>query len=238
MCIVPRTPYAAHCKLVKRGRYGYGKKVARKTKADQRRCKIATTTTQNREAKTVDLLPAKQTQEASEKMNAKDFDKKQFEISVQAGMNQRYHQGKATHWARFDRTFRILIGVLAVASAMLSVVTASNTEVGWWVSLSIVLSSSAAVIGLAINVLPFADWEKQHVDLFRRWSDLREDIDAMPFDFAKQSEEACVRLRTIEAKMHRICAMEPAPNDSLLDQCFAAEQRSRRFAEEEVAPAT
>lgn len=161
-------------------------------------------------------------------MTPEDFEQKQYATSVCAGMNQRYHQSKASRWARFDRSFRIAVGVAAVGGAMMSVVTATTN--GWgWDALSITIASIAAGIGVSLNVVPFGDWERQHVDYFRRWSDLREEVDALEFEIAdKPTATQTARLKNLDAKANRICGLEPKADEKLLNECYESEVRSRQ----------
>lgn len=161
-------------------------------------------------------------------MTRDEFENEQYRISFTAGMNQRYHQSRAQLWARMDRGFRIAVGLFSVAGASLAVVTATSDSIGWDAA-SILIAGLAAVVAIILNVLPFGDWERWHVDLFRRWTDLREEIDALLFELNGAPDEMLIgRLKQQDAKVHRICGLEPHPNEALLRKCYRDEDRSRR----------
>jgi len=161
-------------------------------------------------------------------MNTHDIRQKQYELSVNSGMNQRYHQFKTTRWAMWDRGFRILVGLFAVAGAILTSITAAVPESSW-IPVSIVIAALAAFLAVVLNVLPFADWERDHLDLFRRWADLREEVDALLFDIdGATNDDMPERLKRIECKGTRIDALEPAPDETFLKKCYKDEMDSRK----------
>lgn len=160
-------------------------------------------------------------------MTSEQFRDKQYEISVMAGINQRYHQSRAGHFAWRDRGFRISIGMLSAVAASLALITVKSTHPAWnWVSM--IIATLVAIIGTILNVFPFGDWERQHADLFRRWSDVREDVDGLLYDLDEEPSSYLVeRLKNLEAKVHRICGIEPSCKKKLLEMCQKDEHRSR-----------
>ena len=172
-------------------------------------------------------------------MNTAEARQKQYELSINFGMNQRYHQFKATHWAKLEKGFRIVVGFLAVASAIATCVTAALPALTW-VIVSIVVAVLAALMAVALNVLPFADWERDHRDLFRRWCDMREEIDALLFDIGDETvaDDVAEKLRQLECKATRIDALEPAPDEPFLNECYKAEMNSRKEDRSNCEPAT
>ena len=170
-------------------------------------------------------------------MDSSAFRTKRYQLSVLTGMNQRYHQRRTHVWTVCNRSVQITVGVLAVAGVCLSVAAwlAHDDRVD---IAAIIVASLAAIAAIALNVLPLGDWSQQHADLFRRWSDLREDIDGLLFDVdgdpgIVQSE----RLKQLDAKVHRICGSEPHFQKKLLEECLAEEEQSRRFASAQSAGA-
>jgi hypothetical protein len=160
-------------------------------------------------------------------MTRDDFEQKQYEISVCAGMNQRYHQHMARLWSWWDRGFRFSVGVLTVLGASFAVVTAMTSEVGWE-AFALFISSCAAIVAVLLSVLPFGEWSGLHLEFFRRWTDLREDIDALMYDLTTEpSDDLVRRLSRLDAKVHRICGAEPGCNKDLLDKCNSEEIKSR-----------
>jgi len=114
-------------------------------------------------------------------MNSEAFLDKAYHLSFSAGMNHRYHQSREHRWNWADRTAKIIVAILAVAALCLCVVTAQSDHWGWD-AVSIVVASLAAIAAVALNVLPFGEWAKTHNALFQRWTDFREEIDAVRFE--------------------------------------------------------
>lgn len=155
------------------------------------------------------------------------FKDKQYQLSLMAGMNQRYHQERARIWTLLDRSFKIAVGILAVVGACMAVVTMFAIGLALDVT-SIVVASLAAFVAIVLNVLPFGEWASLHHGLFQRWTDLREDVDGLLFDLqGEPTSENWERLRQFDAKVHRINASEPGCNQKLLNECYASEERSR-----------
>ena len=156
-------------------------------------------------------------------MTRDEFLTEQYKVSFIAGMNQRYHQRRASYW-RWDRGVRVAVGFLAVGGLVLSFATV--THEGWdW--LSITIAAVAAVAAIILNIVPIGDWQRDHVSLFRSWTDLREEVDILPYDASRRvTDELIDRLRWLEAKMHRICGCEPQCRPDMLLKCENEEQFS------------
>jgi hypothetical protein len=172
-------------------------------------------------------------------MKAADLNRKQYHLSVTAGMNQRYHQKRAQKWTWWNRSVQISVGIFAVLGAVLSSITpfVENFKLDL---AALVVAGIAACVAVALNVLPIGMWQDSHLDLLRRWTDVREEIDSQRFIRGdKVSDEQWERLKQIDAKVHRICGSEPDCDQELLNACYAAEERSRHPAtpECETAPA-
>jgi hypothetical protein len=154
-------------------------------------------------------------------MTRDEFLDAQYKISFIAGMNQRYHQRLASWLAWSDRGVRIVVGFLAVASLVLSLAKQSST-------FSIAITLAGAVAAMILNIVPLGEWHRDHVDIFRRWSDLREEIDILAVGVPESvSDEFIARLRCLESKMHRICGSEPHGWSAVLKKCESAERLSR-----------
>lgn len=161
-------------------------------------------------------------------MTRDEFEDKQYEISVTAGMNQRYHQSRAHKWTWWNRGVQISVAVLAVISLCLAV-AAALAETALLDGLAILFSSLAVIAAIALNVLPLGDWVQQHLDLLRRWSDVREDVESLPFDLVDEPTPDLIgRLKALDAKVHRICAIEPGCDEELHKKCYQDEKRSRQ----------
>jgi hypothetical protein len=160
-------------------------------------------------------------------MTRDEFLDKQYELSVQAGMNQRYHQKYTRFWRRLDTAIKIITAAAAVVSAMLASATMvpnPDPRLMWG---SLILAVVTTIAAVALNVLPFGGYEKDHRDLFRQWTDIREDLEALLFDCdGDPSPHNLCELKKLDAKAHRICGQEPSPNDKVIRLCFDAEQKS------------
>lgn len=143
-------------------------------------------------------------------------------------MNQRYHQRLAQWWRWWDFVAKVATAFLAVAGAMISVAALSeghDPSIDAW---GVFVAASAALAAVILNVAPFGGWEKEHLDLFRQWTDIREDSESLLFECPREPEphQIC-NVQKLDAKLHRICGLEPSPNRKLLDECYRAEKRSR-----------
>lgn len=161
-------------------------------------------------------------------MTRDDFLDQQFKLSVQAGMNQRYHQAYATWWCIWDRLVKIVTAAAAVIGVMLSVATYGPQASVALSQAEIVLAIVTTIAAVALNVVPVGNWEQTHRDLFRQWTDLREDIDALLFDCEGEPDQHILcELRKLNAKIHRVCGQEPSPNTQKLKQFYNEEAASR-----------
>jgi hypothetical protein len=163
-------------------------------------------------------------------MTKNQFLDRQYELSVMAGVNQKFHQGQIKHYADRDRYCKIAVGFLAVLGVCLCVVTA--TVDGWfWDAVSILIASLAAAAAVALNVLPFGEWASGHHALFQRWTDLREDVDDLLYRVVDEpTPDDLARLRELSAKCHRICGTETHCDDGILQVLQDKEEKSRRPA--------
>lgn len=162
-------------------------------------------------------------------MTSQEFDRCCEELSVIAGLNQRYHQGAATRWQKWDRVAKIAVGGLAVAGLCLTAATYDPAQ-GMIAHASLAVAILGATAAIAMNVIPLGDWSSESRAMLQRYTDLREEVDRLRFD-AKFLEEpaayAVQQLRESQAKLHRFCGLEPAPNVQKLQACQDAEERSR-----------
>jgi hypothetical protein len=162
------------------------------------------------------------------KMTNAEFRRNQYEVSVIAGMNQRYHQICASRLSRQDRDSKIAVGLLATFGFCFSAITVFS---GHWALLaaSVVTSGLAAAVAVWLSVKPYGEMACRHTALFQRWTDLREEVESLLFDLAAEPDGPLIaRLKEISAKVHRICAAEPGCDTALLNECQQAEERSRR----------
>jgi hypothetical protein len=165
-------------------------------------------------------------------MTRYEFLDNQYNLSIIAGVNQRYHQQKADHWRLWDTWAKVLtatFAVICVALASTSAMT-ENRAVDVVGTVVAVLVAAGAV---TLSIVPFGEREACHKYNLRRWSDLREEIDVLnlPSDGAFTPWEVAVdRLRVLARAVNRTRAIEPTPDNQLLIRCQKEEERSRRQA--------
>jgi hypothetical protein len=157
--------------------------------------------------------------------------KQLYILSVTAGMNQRYHQHKWTHFGRNDKAIRVSVGIVAALSLVASVLGAANN----WPEVNItsaVISGVGLIFAIWLNVSPAGEKELRHQGLFQQWSDLRIDVDTTRVrvealeDEGQVPNEFIVRLQDLTQK-NRINAQENAPDEKLLQNCYEKENKSR-----------
>ena len=147
-------------------------------------------------------------------MTREEFEHKQYNLSVGAGMNQRYHQEYAARHELVRQLFvTVTIGLVCVSEDF-----PTQLRCALWLA--------SVFIALAL-------WEagRSYGEMFRRWCDYREQIDDLELETGVEATaEMVVNLKRAEAKFHRIGALEPAPNAKLLIECQKAEHKSRHPA--------
>ena len=154
-------------------------------------------------------------------------------LSFTAGMNQRYHQDDAQRWARLDRGVRILVGLLTTLGVAL-------LPFPVW---SAAMTIGAAIAAVVSAVVPVGDWNRVHLDLFRRWSDLRQDVDSVMIRLNKDAsgaapEHLVERFKEMTAKKVGLNALEPAPHEKRLERAYQQEHEARtRFKTPEAKAA-
>jgi hypothetical protein len=156
----------------------------------------------------------------------------QLWVSVTAGMNQQFHQTLASFWTWCNRFVQIAVACLAVTALCLSF-----TDEPHWIERSI--AALAAAFAIALNVLPLGDWVQEHYELFRRWTDLREEIDDLQCDGDRPKPAAIEDLRKLRAKVHRIGAAESGLGvlaRRLLKKCEIEEKKRRADVKPDCIP--
>src|ERR1700733_10077170 len=102
-------------------------------------------------------------------MTSKHFKVQIDELKFIAGFNARYHHYLEERYEWRDKFIRAVIAVLAATGLVFSI----NDAPPWGFIVALV-SLMAAVV---LNIYLVGDWEKEHGELFRLWSDLRKDAD-------------------------------------------------------------
>lgn len=164
-------------------------------------------------------------------MTKKDCFEKLEYLSFTAAMSQRYHQHQWTRFVKTDKCIRICVGVISLFSAISSLLSAS---MGLLVLslISAFISVIALAVAIILNIYPAGEKGAYHRDLFRRWSDLRENVDGQivlveGLDSNKVPGEIYLRLRELTTKKERINSLEESPNEELLTKCYQAENLAR-----------
>lgn len=164
-------------------------------------------------------------------MNRKDCIGKFNYLSFTSAMCVRYHQQKWTFFSHKDKNIRILVGVIALVGVVFSLlgVTLTNLTIN---ILSATISVLALALAIALNVSSALKSEVFHRDLFRRWSDLREEIDGQiillgSHDSETAPENLVRRLQELTEKKNRINSLEDSPDNELLERCYEDENLAR-----------
>lgn len=138
--------------------------------------------------------------------------------SYTARMNQLYHTNLTWWFGVTDRCLRIIVGILAVTSAVL----AQSDHSGWGFGLAMF----TALMAVVLNVLPVGEWEKNHLDLFRRWSNVRRQWERMEMsissitDITKDLTKPVVEeMNELNAEKLRIESDEPAASRKYVSRC-------------------
>ena len=157
-------------------------------------------------------------------MTEEELSQQIFELSVQAGMNQRYHQRNAGRWNRADSEVRISVGMFAVSGLSLSIASVATSS-PWFGLASLVAILFTAVAGMVMNLYPFAEWERDHEVLFAQWTDIRQEVDSL--QFVSKLADRTTYFARLQGRMHRLCGSEPVADEALLERCFEEEKASR-----------
>lgn len=169
------------------------------------------------------------------KVKKDDLIKKLNNLSFTAAMNIRYHQYKWTKYSYIDKSIRIAVGIVAVLSVVASSMGSSDIKNILIANLSFLLSILSLIVAIVLNIAPVSDRETFHRDLFRRWSDLREEVDSEivrveSLDISGNEEglnKFMNRLEDLTRKKNRINAFEDSPDDELLKKCYRQENKAR-----------
>ena len=145
-----------------------------------------------------------------------------------AGMNQQYHQTMAWRWEAADIILGLVVAILAIASV---VCAANKNRFGKY---SLWVSSCGVVLMILLLFFPSGTWKLQYKDLFNRWTNLRQRVEALqiqlnaipegepiPEYFDSQAEQ-------ITAMEQDIASDEGAPHRVLLLRCFG-DQAERMY---------
>ncbi len=162
-------------------------------------------------------------------MTNADFKDRLYGLIRTCGINQRYHHRLSWWFGFFDKLTKISIGAVAIAAL---VATLLGTD---WHDVEVQFAIAAAILAIAINVLPFGEREKVYDELFRCWSDLRTDAEVQDVkirevelqgDNKPVADHFVDRLTELLTKQHTINSKEAAPIRWLLRKCQEDENES------------
>ena len=90
-------------------------------------------------------------------MTRQDFNLKVDDLSIDIGMNQRYHQKEAWQWWLCDTIAKIGTAIFAVAGLAMAIVVADAPTSEAAHRLGNLCSCCAAIGAIVLNVVPFAE---------------------------------------------------------------------------------
>lgn len=158
-----------------------------------------------------------------------------WQLSITAGMNQRYHQHLADQAASWDFLIKIAVAIITAIGAVVSVMSWQKPSAKPLGNASAALSVAGMLAAIVLNIAPSDATSKQHLDLFRRWSELRLDADALSVQFSdtqKESEPSppflITRYSELLAKKNNLNSLEPAPIRELLERFQIEEEAWRK----------
>ena len=152
-------------------------------------------------------------------MNYAQATRELYDLRFVAGMNQRCTQIVQGRWATADRFVRILMATLAFCAVLFGAFG------GVWTQAGLGFSIAGCIVALVLNVGPFGRRERFWTDLYRRWSDLRSDVESLELKTKGVPAEDQVpdhiveRMQAFSQKRNGIEADEPKPSKRLLVRC-------------------
>jgi hypothetical protein len=165
-------------------------------------------------------------------MTNSEYQKRLYELIYTCEMNQLYHQILEWRFGFADKALKIIVGILAVAGAVLAVPGLPSS----WAWTGFYVAGLSAAFAVALNVIPIGDKEKIHGELFRLWTDLLKDALQEEHKTCEKDEgkEAHAlhdsRLRELLAKKESLNASESAVWKNLLLRC-QGDVNERRWGE-------
>ena len=94
-------------------------------------------------------------------------------------------------------------------------------------------SIASLVVATILNIAPMHEKAEYHSSMYRRWSDLRRDVDMLIAETSGEDEGAVSdeylsrRYRDLVSKKNIISAEETAPDMALVEKCWGDENESR-----------
>jgi hypothetical protein len=172
------------------------------------------------------------------------------DLSIVAGMNQRYSQQMMTdaeNYAHLVDAFVVFSTMLCLAVAIVAYFVPESTFANWRLLskvrfdlLAVILAFASAVAGILLVVLPASRDANHYSRMFQSWSDLRQDVDSAIADAdaekstAGDGEQTYLerRYRDLLAKKNELNAREPAADQDLLSHFLELEETARGSKDE------
>ena len=161
-------------------------------------------------------------------MNNSEIEDTQYELSVQAAVNERFHQDRSAHWRFWERSAYLAVSLLTIFGALLSLASVTTDSSGWGYA-SLACGVVAVVIATAMGFLPMGKWERDHASFRVLWGSIREDVEMIPF--MDTVDEKTKALGQAKAKIVRLCKQEPKESKGereLIDRLQNEEEISRK----------
>ena len=168
-------------------------------------------------------------------MNSDQLWESLTELSITAGMNQRYYQhmlGQSQGWSRTVDWIVIIATFAVFTVGLIAYFRPKRQIMGYscridWIALF--FSGLTALLSLLLVATPSNRDVYYNASMYSAWSDLRKDIDAAIQDLDNISAEyARQRFRDLQLKKNALNERETAPADqTLLEKFLAAEEKSR-----------
>lgn len=178
-------------------------------------------------------------------MNKEEILDTLYQLSVTAGTNQRYYRDLLTTSEAEDSHIRFIVGAVAIVSLALAIVAVFRGEASplpWkfeilkkftsWNVASVCVAILSAIVAWQLNESPEVSALVRTADIYRRWSDLRTDIDTLQEQVEQEPDDKLPsdigeRMRVLLARKNQNNAYDRAPDEKLLEKCEEDENLSR-----------
>lgn len=154
-------------------------------------------------------------------------------LSFTAAMNQRYHQSEAARYGQKDHRVKLAVGISGVWSLIISISAAFNSNEYLQVS-AFLITVITTVAAVYVNISKADEKQKASLDLFRRWTDVRQDVDTTASKACrekltqKEVDFLFSRYEELLFKKNSLNGQEvDAIDEKLLEKCYEDENESR-----------
>ncbi len=146
-------------------------------------------------------------------------------MNYRCAVNLRYHQTVQWRWGRADQLVRLFVALFAIWD--LYCFLKKDEQYGFWAVIGSLL------LALLLNIVPFGERELFYGRLFKGWSDIKRDCEALIIKLrthvvdAETTPDCHERLRELSDRIYALESEEPAPWKGLLSDCQGDENESR-----------